>query len=102
MRRTVDGDDPDHAAPVLVNVCGAQRSGTTMLDLMLGSGDRAFSCGEAYARFRPFEPRHHRIDCACGESPCPVWAQIADLPEEHFHRGVADRLGSRAVIDSSK
>jgi hypothetical protein len=102
MTPEVNGNEADGVTPVLVNVCGAQRSGTTMLDLMLGSGDRAFSCGEIYARFRPLEPRHHRIDCACGEAPCPVWAQIADLPEHHFHRGVADRLGRRTVVDSSK
>ena len=102
MARRVNGSEAERAAPVLVNVCGAQRSGTTMLDLMLGSGERAFSCGEVYARFRPFEPRHHQIDCACGQDPCPIWSQLADLPEEHFHSGLADRLGMRTVVDSSK
>jgi hypothetical protein len=87
---------------VLVNVCGASQSGTTMLHLMLGSARRAFACGEVYAWYRPFDPRHHEPACHCGRSPCPVWEKLSDLPEERFHRGAIDRLRRHTVIDSSK
>ena len=73
-----------------------------MLDLMLGSGTRAFSCGEVFAWFRPFEPRHFSPECACGCVPCPVWDELSDLTEERFHAGVIDRLGMQIVVDSSK
>lgn len=86
----------------LVNVCGASRSGSTMLDVMLGNGARAFSCGEVYAWFRPWRTHHRRIACACGADPCPFWEKIAYLREEVFHRGVCDRLDVDFVIDSSK
>jgi len=88
--------------PTLVNVCGAGRSGTTMLDLMLGNSKRAFSCGEVFAWFRPWEPEHHQIQCSCDEDPCPVWEEIKVGPEYRFHRDVVDIVGVKRVIDSSK
>jgi LPS sulfotransferase NodH len=87
---------------VLVNVCGVPRSGTTLLDLMLGGGEGAFSCGEVYAYFRPFDPRHFTAHCACRQRPCPVWQKLDDVPEERVHRELVDRLGVRTVTDSSK
>jgi hypothetical protein len=42
----------------LILVCGAARSGTTMLDLMLGNSPDVFSYGEIYALFRPFRTHH--------------------------------------------
>lgn len=87
---------------VLINVCGAQRAGTTMLDAMLGSTDAAFSCGETFAWYRPWTMQHLRIDCPCGQDPCPQWERIKDYPEADFHRGVADELAVDRVVDSSK
>jgi len=86
----------------LILVCGAARSGTTMLDLMLGNTDVAFSCGEIYAYFRPFRAHHFEPVCSCGDSACRIWTRIGDCPEERFHAEVFDRLGVRFVIDSSK
>ena len=85
-----------------VNVCGPGRSGTTMLDLMLGTPAEAFSCGEAVAAFQPRRPEHAHLVCSCGEDPCPVWERLRAGPVEQFHRRVADTLGVERVIDSSK
>ncbi|WP_156831218.1 hypothetical protein [Arhodomonas aquaeolei] len=73
-----------------------------MLDVMLGNGQSAFSCGEVYAWFRPWRTHHRKIRCACGSDPCPVWEKIAYVPEARFHRTVCDRLNVDFVIDSSK
>ena len=86
----------------LVMVCGTSRSGSTMLDVMLGSSPNAFSCGEVTAWFRPFRRHHRRIDCPCGEEPCPVWDLLKRLPEREFHAEAASRMGVDFVIDSSK
>ncbi len=88
--------------PKLINICGMGGSGTTMLDLMLGNGNDAFSCGEVYAWFRPWRSHHRSIVCSCGETPCPVWEQIKDSAENRFHSDVCRRLGVSFVIDSSK
>jgi len=86
----------------LVNVCGAARSGTTMLDLMLGNAPDAFSCGEVYTWFRPWRRYHFRLNCRCGQNPCPIWEKIRHVPENQFHAAVVEKLGVNFVIDSSK
>jgi len=86
----------------LINVCGAARSGTTMLDLMLGNAPDAFSCGEVYAWFRPWQRHHFRIGCRCDQDPCPIWEKIKNVPEHRFHATVFKELGVNFVIDSSK
>jgi len=88
--------------PTLINICGAGRSGTTMLDLMLGNAPDAFSCGEVSAWFRPWRTHHFRIDCSCHQDPCPYWSKIKDYPERNFHRQVFEQLNVNYVIDSSK
>lgn len=86
----------------LINICGAGRSGTTMLDLMLGHAPDAFSCGEVYAWFRPWRDGHYELDCPCGENPCPYWEKIKNVPENLFHKQVCEKLNVNFVIDSSK
>jgi hypothetical protein len=86
----------------LINVCGAARSGTTMLDLMLGNALDAFSCGEVYAWFRPWKVHHFKLECRCGQNPCPVWEGIKNVPESQFHATVFKELDVNFVVDSSK
>jgi len=87
---------------ILVRVCGAGRSGTTMLDLMLGNANDAFSCGEVYAKYRPWLDYHYEAKCRCGQDPCPVWTKIGDVPEQEFHSACFNNLGVNFVVDSSK
>lgn len=86
----------------LINICGHGRSGSTMLDLMVGHGDNAFSCGEVYAWFRPWRTHHRKIVCSCGIDPCPVWEKIKNVSEEKFHFNTCVKLGIDFVVDSSK
>jgi len=86
----------------LIMVCGASRSGTTMLDLMLGNSDRAFSCGEIYALFRPYRTHHFDPDCSCGTKPCPVWSKLGAVSESEFHSVALAQANIEHVIDSSK
>jgi hypothetical protein len=86
----------------LINVCGASRSGTTMLDLMLGHSENAFSCGEVVAWYRPWRQHHFKLTCQCGQNPCSVWKQIAYVQAHEFHESVLSTLNLDFVIDSSK
>lgn len=86
----------------IVTICGMSRSGSTMLDLILGNSPDAFSCGEVYAWFRPHRKHHFKIDCSCGEDPCLVWEKIKNVEEHRFHKFVIQELGVHFVIDSSK
>lgn len=86
----------------LIMVCGAARSGTTMLDLMLGNADDAFSTGEIFAYFRPFREHHFAPKCSCGERDCGVWRGLLDVPESKFHANILQRPDYSVVVDSSK
>lgn len=86
----------------LIFVCGSSRTGTTMLDLMLGNDPDAFSLGEAYHRFRPTHTQHFHLNCSCGQKPCPEWEHIKYVPEHLFHKAVFERKNTKYVIDSAK
>jgi LPS sulfotransferase NodH len=76
----------------LILVCGTARSGSTMLDVMLGNAPDAFSCGEVSSWFRPYRKQHFQIECHCGQRPCPIWEKIKDIPENIFHASMAKEL----------
>lgn len=88
----------------LVLVAGVSRSGSTIVDLILGNRPDSFSLGEIYAWYRPFRSHHLDPVCACGEPlrSCPVWSEVGKPPPRHLHRDVAERLGADFVVDSSK
>ncbi len=87
---------------IVLLVIGTSRSGTTLLDAMLGNADDAFSCGELCPKFRPWRPHHLTPRCVCDASPCPVWERLADAEEQNIHLTIMQRLGVRFVVDSSK
>lgn len=63
----------------LVYVLSNGRSGTTLLDLLLGSAPGAWTVGEA--QLLPWELRENRSPCGCGRPvrSCPFWSRL--LPE---------------------
>ena len=85
----------------LINICSTARSGSTMLDLMLGNDLRAFSLGEVYAWFRPFRSHHFKIICSCGQDTCP-WEKMKILKESEFHKKCFSILDIDILVDSSK
>jgi hypothetical protein len=100
-------DQAETASPLrgkkLLLVCGAARSGTTMLDLMLGNSDDAVSTGEIYAVYRPYRVHHRTPECSCGEINCPSWAGLLDVTESSFHSNIfRQRPDINVVVDSSK
>lgn len=86
----------------LINILGAGRSGTTMLDLMLGNNDNSFSMGEVRAWFRPFRKHHYQIDCNCGNKDCVYWNDIKNLKESEFFTVAFKEWNVDYLIDSSK
>ncbi len=87
---------------VITNILGEGRSGTTMLDLMLGSATDAFSVGEVYAWLRPWRTYHYQLKCSCGQDPCRIWQEIRSVPEEFFHSKLSKLVEKTHIIDSSK
>jgi len=85
----------------LINICGTARSGSTMVDLMLGNDPRAFSLGEVHAWFRPFRTHHFDIICSCGQNNCP-WEKLKTLKEDEFYQRSFEILDVDILVDSSK
>jgi hypothetical protein len=56
-------------------IIGYGRSGSTLLDIMLGNHPEVFGAGEATWIFKHFR---QNIECSCGTSArsCPVWAGV--------------------------
>jgi hypothetical protein len=73
-----------------------------MLDLMLGNSPDAFSCGEVYAWFRPWRRHHFKLECRCGQDPCPVWEKVENVRERQLYSALIAELKVNFVIDSSK
>ncbi len=76
----------------LIYILSSGRSGTTLLDLLIGSAQRAWTVGEA--QLLPWELREQRSPCGCARpvSECPFWSELLDdlpldqsrYPIEHF------------------
>ncbi len=86
----------------LIHVFGTDRSGSSMLDMILGNAPDAFSCGEVSAWFRPYRKHHFHLECICGQDPCPAWEIIKGVPESVFHATLIKKHHVKYVIDSSK
>jgi len=85
-------------------IAGVSRSGSTVLDFILGNRPDGFSLGEIYAWYRPFRDHHIDPQCSCGRQwrECPVWRRVGRPRARHLHRTVADALALTTVVDSSK
>jgi len=86
----------------VINVHGTARSGSTMLDLMLGHDPAGFSLGEVCNWFLPYRSHHFDIKCACGSHPCPVWNDLRVIRERRFHQETLRLLDAEFLVDSSK
>lgn len=67
---------PSTEAPAVLYIMGSGHSGSTLLDMLLGSHERVFSAGELihYAEHALVE----NLYCSCGErlQACPVWTAV--------------------------
>ena len=85
----------------LINICGTARSGSTMLDLIIGNDERGFSLGEVHAWFHPFRTHHFQIYCSCKSDTCP-WNQLKHYKKKDFYMEAFNTLKADFIVDSSK
>ncbi|MEC9375433.1 MAG: hypothetical protein VYA80_03560 [Pseudomonadota bacterium] len=98
----IPNESQDNNLKSIIMVLGAARSGTTMLDLMLGNATDVFSCGEVWCLFRPHRKHHFEPKCLCGNSRCNVWDSLSVGDESKFHAEVLKQPDTNFVVDSSK
>lgn len=71
-------DAAPRAEPVVLYIAGSGRSGSTLLDRMLGQADGVIAVGELAQLWLPGEL--DKLVCGCGEPvrSCPLWSQVAE------------------------
>lgn len=79
----------------LIYILSSGRSGSTLLDLLLGAHPEIWTLGEA--QMLPWELRENRAPCGCGQSleECDFWQSVlaripvgeGNYPIEHFREG---------------
>ena len=69
-----DNKNPDF--PMIIYIMGTGRSGTTILEVLLGSQDKVVQAGEITHIFKDGIQRS--IACACGSlaEKCPLWGSV--------------------------
>jgi hypothetical protein len=84
----------------LIYIAGYSRSGSTVMDILLGSHEDAFSCGELTYLLE--DSLNDDRSCACGNrySSCPVWGQIPKGNDEDSK--VLREVECRQVLKASK
>lgn len=84
----------------IVYVLGADFSGTTLLDLMLGSSPDAASVGELAAFVQPTAPGHRNPVCSCHRN-CGLW-KSGSLNKTAPYENLFEFHKTNTLIDSSK
>lgn len=87
-----------------VSICGAGHSGSTLLGMLLGSHSLGFYMGEG-GKVRYLgdksKPLQKRVCKICGES-CRVWGDFRWDRTAALYPQVAERVGRRLIVDSTK
>ncbi|MCD6168536.1 MAG: hypothetical protein J7J33_04435 [Caldisericia bacterium] len=88
---------------IVIMIGGTGRSGSTMLDLMLGNANNAFSCGELYGLFRPQKRSELSLRCNCNNPECSIWHVIKYYGEANVYKALFEKIPDlKFIIDSSK
>ena len=86
----------------VIFIGSTSRSGSTILDMMLGHGEGCFSLAEVNAHFRPYRKHHIKSLCACGDAFCKIRRSFKGVTEKGLYDHVFSSLKAHTIIDSSK
>lgn len=86
-------------------ITGTGRSGSTLLDLMLGNDEKGLSVGEMHALFRPWRPHHllKNRGCFCDDKSCQFWSTMREKGERKVYSNIFNKFQEiDFIVDSSK
>lgn len=89
----------------VIMIAGTERSGSTLLDRMLGHSQHGFSVGEMRALFWPFAPYHMLGErgCFCSDEECTFWSDIKFGGAGSAYHSIFRRMPEiDFIVDSSK
>jgi hypothetical protein len=87
----------------VIFIAGTAYSGSSILDVMIGSGISSFSVGEVRALFYPTKKYHINPACGCGDKNCDIWKEIRKKGQNNLYTNIFGKCsGIETIIDSSK
>lgn len=83
---------------------GTSRSGSTILNLILGNSSSGLSLGEIHALFRPWRPHHikKRQKVEAKNKEKTKWHEIINSSEKELYAKIFKNTDYKYVVDSSK
>lgn len=85
----------------IVFICCPSRSGSTIVDLMLGNDPNIFSTGEVYCLFYTYK-KHHAKFLQDQKKHNSFWSRIDANDVENIHFQIMNESQCPVIIDSSK
>jgi hypothetical protein len=90
----------------VIMISGTARSGSTLLDRMVGNAPDGFSAGELSSLFRPWDKSHllnSSKKCFCNDEKCSFWFEIKKKGEKKVYETIFDEMDHiNFIVDSSK
>lgn len=88
----------------VVALMGISYCGSTLLNFMLDSHPAIAGGGEVHSLINFFGNGYSRQCSFCRDNPCPTWQKdrVEALKAEGFYGDLADIMGTRVIVDSSK
>lgn len=86
----------------VIRIFGTERSGSTILDLLIGNDNQSISLGEVHFWFRPYIPEHYTFKCTCGDVACEYLKNIKKLSENKLYTSTFIEYEKKLIVDSSK
>lgn len=87
----------------VIFIGGSSYSGSTLLDMMISSGNGGFSLGEVNAYFYPYRSHHINPICGCGDPTCTIWPKLKSKGSSKLYREIFKQNPTVSyIVDSSK
>lgn len=90
------------AARKVVFIGSCSFSGSTALDLIVGTSEGAISLGEIGLSFDPRREVHFTRECGCMSENCDFWSGIIDQEEVNVHLRIFEKHEASVLSDSTK
>ncbi len=86
----------------IIFIGSASRSGSTLLDMILGNDPNGFSLGEVYAHHLPWRDNHFNSICTCGDNECDIRKSLNTLRPSTLYSSIFESMKKSFIVDSSK
>lgn len=86
----------------IIYIVSTGRSGSTLVDVILGNTSQGHSLGEVYSLFRPFKKQHLDKSCICQDAECPFQKVLETSTLNELHLDLLEKTNKSYLVDSSK